>query len=86
MADNVYERRHTRLGASFLNLIPVTASDVTIYAPRLQGIYVGTAGNLTIENSFGDKVTLLANFGWNYCEIKKVWATGTAAAGLVGGF
>ncbi len=86
MADNVIERKHTRLGASFQNVMPVVASDSATFAPRLQGVYVGTAGTLVVENSFGDKVTLLNATGWNYMEIKKIWATNTTAAGLIGAF
>lgn len=38
----------------------ITVSDVTVYSPPLEAIYVGGAGNVTVITSGGDTVTFTA--------------------------
>lgn len=72
----------TRLGGSFCRLVAVTPSAADI-SPPLQAIYVGTSGDLVVENSNGHVVTLENAVGWHFIEIRKVLET-TSATGLVG--
>ncbi len=68
-------------------LIGVTPSDVTIYSPAIRQLYVGSAGNVSVEDEAGNTVTFMntpAGFYLTPFFVKKVLATGTTASALVG--
>lgn len=82
--ESKIDRQITGQSDSWKRLVTVTPSDSTVYSPRLQAIYVAGTGNLVIENSNGDTVTVaVADGSWHYEEIRRVMAT-TSATGLVG--
>lgn len=64
----------------------LTKSDAVIYAPPLQGVYVGGAGNVTIVDPYGNNVTFTAPAVGSIipCLISQVMAAGTTATLLVG--
>lgn len=64
----------------------VTASDTTVYSPAIRQLYVGSAGNVAIEDEAGNRVTFLnvpAGFYLTPFFAKKVLATGTTASALI---
>lgn len=68
-------------------LVAVTASDTTIYSPALRQLYVGSTGNVAVEDEAGNSVVFLnvpAGFYLTPFFVKKVLATGTTASALVG--
>lgn len=68
-------------------LTSVTPSDSTIYSPALRQLYVGSAGNVSVEDEAGNTVTFMnapAGFYLTPFFVKKVLATGTTAGALVG--
>jgi hypothetical protein len=68
----------------------VTPSDTDFIPSVMNGIidgcvlYIGTAGNITVQTVGGDTV-LFANhpIGYMPVQVKQVFATGTAAANIV---
>lgn len=71
--------------------VAITPSDSTVYDPPLQAIYVGVAGDLTIETTnnlnTGDgpqTFVARANGDVPVASIRRVMATGTAATDLIG--
>lgn len=68
-------------------LTSVTPSDSTIYSPALRQLYVGSAGNVSVQDEAGNTVTFMnapAGFYLTPFFVKKVLATGTTASALVG--
>lgn len=68
------------------NLIAVTPSDSTTFAPAVRQLYVGTAGNVTVETDQGASITFYNVLGGMYLGpffIKKVKSTGTTASNIV---
>lgn len=53
-----------------------------------QAIYVGTAGNVTIQDATGTQVTIsdLAAGVWHPIRTLRVYATGTTATEIVAGY
>lgn len=69
------------------NLVQITASDSTIYQPAIRQIRVGAAGDVTVETDQGSTILFKGCLAGEYLGpffVKKVKATGTAAADLVG--
>lgn len=69
------------------NLVQITASDTTVYSPALRQIRVGTAGDLTVVTDQDTSVLFKGCQAGEYIGpffIKKVMATGSTAADLVG--
>lgn len=79
---------HGRLNMPITNAFAITTSDAADLAQETRGIYVGTAGNIKVTTSNGDTVTLpnLAAGIWHPLSVKKVFATGTTAIDIVGGY
>lgn len=68
-------------------LTGVTPSDVTIYSPAIRQLYIGSAGNVSVQDEAGNTVTFMnvpAGFYLTPFFVKKVLATGTTAGALVG--
>lgn len=59
----------------------VTTSDTTTFPEST--LYIGTAGNLSVETAGGDVVLFSNVVGWFPVKVVKVRATGTTAAGIV---
>ncbi len=63
----------------------ITKSDTAVLPSATSWILVGTAGTLTIDTPGGETQVLLnVPAGMFPIAAKKVWATGTSAAGLTG--
>lgn len=64
----------------------ITPSNTVVFAQPTRGIYVGSAGNLTVEMPDTDApvlfVGLLAGVVYPF-QVTRVYATGTTAASLV---
>lgn len=62
----------------------VTPSDATII-PVTRGIYVGTAGNITVRMADGQDTVLFTNVpvGITTIQVDKVYSTGTGATGII---
>lgn len=68
------------------NLIAVTPSDATVFSPAVRQLYIGTAGNVTVETDQGSTVTFVSVLGGTYLGpffIKKIKSTGTTASNIV---
>ena len=63
----------------------ITPSDsVDLPGPTTAGIYVATAGTLTVTLSSGAKISTTVPTGLAPLVATRVWSTGTAASGLTG--
>lgn len=64
--------------------VPITPSDTTIIRPTL-GIYVGVAGDVKVDMQDGSTVTFtgLAAGMFHGISVKRVYATGTTATGIL---
>ena len=65
----------------------VTTSDVTVYAPPIEVLYVGTGGDVSVLLFNSDAATIYKNVpsGQEICrKISKVMSTSTNASDLVG--
>lgn len=62
----------------------VTPSDSTVLRPT-RGIYVGTGGNIAVQMTLGNTVTLVGVLGGSILPIQvvKVLSTGTTASNMV---
>lgn len=68
-------------------LTGVTPSNSTVYSPALRQLYVGSAGNVSVQDEAGNTVTFMnvqAGFYLTPFFVKKVLATGTTAGAIVG--
>lgn len=68
-------------------LTSVTPSDSTTYSPALRQLYVGSTGNVSVQDEAGNTVTFMnvqAGFYLTPFFVKKVLATGTTAGAIVG--
>lgn len=68
-------------------LTTITASDTTVYSPAIRQIYVGSAGNVTVEDTSGNVVTFTtvpSGFYLTPFFVSKVLATGTTASAMIG--
>lgn len=65
--------------------VAITPSDSADLTDPVSALYIGTAGALKVDTIGGDTVTL-ANVAVGYLPLaaKKVYSTGTTAAGIVG--
>lgn len=73
-------------GPFFRKAVAITPSDVTVYEPPLQAIYIGGAGNLTVQLADGvTNITLTAPAvgSTHYLQARQVRAATTATL-LVG--
>ena len=64
--------------------VAVTPSDAT-EIPVTRALYVGTAGNITVQMADGQDNVLFPNVpvGVISIQVQKVYATGTGASGIV---
>lgn len=63
----------------------ITPDDANDLSKMVRGIYVGGSGDLKVTMVNGDVVTFTsAPAGFLPIQVKRVWATGTDAMGLVG--
>jgi hypothetical protein len=71
---------------SLSHAFAITKNDNANLAQSTRGIYVGAAGDLKIDTTNGDTVTLvgLAAGVVHPIAAKKVYSTGTTATGIVG--
>lgn len=68
-------------------LTGVTPSNSTVYSPALRQLYVGSAGNVSVQDEAGNTVNFMnvpAGFYLTPFFVKKVLATGTTAGAIVG--
>lgn len=65
------------------HLAAVTPSDTEDLAVPSRGLWVGTQGNLKVTSLAGDVVTLPNVLGTLPIRVRRIWATGTQAAGIV---
>lgn len=68
-------------------LTSVSPSDSTVYSPALRQLYVGSTGNVSVQDEAGNTVTFMnvqAGFYLTPFFVKKVLATGTTAGAIVG--
>lgn len=67
----------------------ITPSDVTIFQQPTRGIYIGGAGNITVDMADGGSsvlfVGLMAGVVYPF-QVTRVYATGTTATSIVGLF
>ena len=64
----------------------VTASDATVYAQPTRGLYVGTAGNITVDMADGGSPILFVGVQGGTLlplQVTRVYATGTTATNIV---
>lgn len=63
----------------------VTPNDTTVFAGPTRGIYVGGAGNLTVDMADGGSVTFVGVLAGSLLPIQvtKVYASGTSATSIV---
>lgn len=68
------------------NAFAITKNDSTNLAHTTRGLYVGASGDVKIDTSRGDTVTLvgLAAGVIHPIAAKKVYSTGTSATGIIG--
>jgi hypothetical protein len=69
------------------DLVAITKSDSTVYAPPIRQIYVGTAGDISVTTEAGTTVLHKGCIAGSYIGpfyVSKVNSTGTTAADLVG--
>lgn len=65
-------------------LLNVTPSDTVDLPFVSQMVYVGSAGNLTVADSYGKACLFTAlPIGWYPLQLTRIFATGTAASALV---
>jgi hypothetical protein len=70
---------------------PNDSQDITLSGSPITGIengaclYIGTGGNLTITTIGGQTIQLtnVANGSFIPIQVKRVWATGTSASGIL---
>jgi hypothetical protein len=64
--------------------VPCTPSDTTVFAPT-RGLYVGVAGDVTVDYAkVGTNVLIkAAPVGYHPISITRVYATGTAATNIL---
>lgn len=64
--------------------VAVTPSDATTF-PVTRGLYVGTAGNITVRMADGQDVLQFTNVpvGIIALQVDKVYSTGTGASGII---
>ncbi len=69
--------------ASAYGAVAVSASDSTVI-PATRGLYIGTAGDITVRMANGDVVSFPdAPAGERPWQVDKVYLTGLAAADIV---
>jgi len=64
--------------------VAITPSDATTF-PVTRGLFVGTAGNITVRMADGQDVLQFTNVpvGMIAIQVDKVYATGTGASGII---
>lgn len=76
------------LAAPLSNFFAVVPSDATVLTQATRGIYVGTAGDLTVVgvNDSAPVTFKAAAVGWHPIRAKMIMETGTVADDIVGGY
>ena len=66
-------------------LLPVAPDDDNNLPFVSRAIWVGTAGDLAVTDELSVGPTIIPNLtvGWHPLQIRKIWATNTAASGIV---
>lgn len=67
----------------------ITPSDVTIFQQPTRGIYIGGAGNITVDMADGGPSVTFVSPATGYplpFQVTRVYATGTTATSIVGLF
>lgn len=87
MSSNI-KSRHTGkivvLSSPVTGAAAVTPNDATDLSEVTLSLYVGTAGTLKVTMNDGSVVTYPAiAAGRHHLRVKRVWATGTSATGIV---
>lgn len=87
MSSNI-KSRHTGkvvvLSSPITGASAVTPNDATDLAEVTLALYVGTAGTLKVTMFDGSVVTYPAiAAGRHHLRVKRVWASGTSASGIV---
>lgn len=72
------DQKFTPQGGSFKNTVDIVTSNTTIYAPRLQALYVGTIGDLVIKDGNNQTRTYKNAEGWFFIEVRQVLEATTA--------
>ena len=69
----------------FRRATAVTKSDATTYAPPIDALYVGTAGDVAVRGLDGTNFTMVACLAGTIYNVTcdRVLATGTTAANIV---
>lgn len=65
------------------HLVAVTPNDAVDLDVPSRGLWVGTQGDLKVTSLAGEIVTLPAALGLLPIRVRRVWASGTQAAGIV---
>ena len=74
-----FERAATVTPSDSVDLGPIDGG-----FPHARGLYISTAGALKVTTAGGDVLTLPGvSAGHLYLAVRRVWATGTTAAGIV---
>jgi len=84
-AENRHQSTPARIASPVTGAFVITPDDATDLAEVTLSLYVGTAGAAKLTMFDGSVVTY-ANLaaGRHPLRVRRVWATGTAATGLVG--
>lgn len=66
---------------------PVTPDNAVTF-PASRALWIGTAGDLTVDMAGSGEQVLFPNLtvGWHPLQVTRVYAAGTAAAGIVRGW
>jgi len=71
-----------------VNIVAITPDDTNDLAREIRCLWVGVTGNVKIRTPGGQEVTLpaVAAGGWHPIRAQKVFATGTTATTILGGY
>lgn len=73
------------IGGPAFHATAITPSDTATLTKTPRAIYVGVAGDLKVKMLGGETVIFSnAPVGWHPIRVTQVFATGTAASGIVG--
>ena len=77
-----------RTTSPIARIFSITPSDGVDLVNFISGIWVGTAGNVTVVTPAGDEVLLMTVQAgmWHRIWVSRVKVTGTTALGIVGGY
>lgn len=85
MADT-FSNFMTGLTAPAEHAVAITPNDGADLANNTRGIYLGSTGNLAVTMAGGEQITFvgLASGIIHPIRAKRIWATGTTAANIIG--